>query len=172
MPYSPPAGDKRHAADHKICGKDRFIEQQHKSQSAVLYAGLDGEGAFRGWVDFEQGSHGIAGGEGQDVVQEYQDEDDTDEADEEVVVHGEHYHHQGDKDDHADIFPNIEAIQTQFHHLIRTVPANGLIVSQYYYLIHSTSLHSPSLVQTAAQYLYTNSIFLNFKVVTVLLDFD
>ena len=31
--------------------------------------------------------------------------------------------------DHADIFPNIEAIQTQFHHLIRTVPANGLIVA-------------------------------------------
>ena len=31
--------------------------------------------------------------------------------------------------DHADIFPNIAAIQTQFHHLVRTVPANGLIVS-------------------------------------------
>ena len=31
--------------------------------------------------------------------------------------------------DHADIFPGVEAIQTQFHHLVRTVPANGLIVS-------------------------------------------
>ena len=31
--------------------------------------------------------------------------------------------------DHADIFPNVEAIQTQFHHLVRTVPANGLIVT-------------------------------------------
>ena len=31
--------------------------------------------------------------------------------------------------DHADIFPNIAAIQTQFHHLVRTVPAIGLIVS-------------------------------------------
>ncbi len=31
--------------------------------------------------------------------------------------------------DHADIFPNVEAIQRQFHHLVRTVPANGLIVS-------------------------------------------
>lgn len=30
--------------------------------------------------------------------------------------------------DHADIFPNLEAIQTQFHHLIRTVPHNGLII--------------------------------------------
>lgn len=30
--------------------------------------------------------------------------------------------------DHADIFSNLEAIQTQFHHLIRTVPGNGLIV--------------------------------------------
>lgn len=30
--------------------------------------------------------------------------------------------------DHADIFPNLKAIQTQFHHLIRTVPDNGLIV--------------------------------------------
>lgn len=31
--------------------------------------------------------------------------------------------------DHADIFPDIEAIQTQFHHLLRTVPGNGLIIS-------------------------------------------
>jgi UDP-N-acetylmuramate: L-alanyl-gamma-D-glutamyl-meso-diaminopimelate ligase len=31
--------------------------------------------------------------------------------------------------DHADIFPNVEAIETQFHHLVRTVPANGLIVA-------------------------------------------
>lgn len=31
--------------------------------------------------------------------------------------------------DHADIFPDLAAIQTQFHHLIRTVPSNGLIIS-------------------------------------------
>ncbi|PIT51608.1 UDP-N-acetylmuramate:L-alanyl-gamma-D-glutamyl-meso-diaminopimelate ligase [Snodgrassella alvi] len=30
--------------------------------------------------------------------------------------------------DHADIFPNLAAIQTQFHHLIRTIPGDGLIV--------------------------------------------
>ena len=30
--------------------------------------------------------------------------------------------------DHADIFPDLAAIQTQFHHLVRTVPGNGLIV--------------------------------------------
>lgn len=30
--------------------------------------------------------------------------------------------------DHADIFDNIEAIERQFHHLVRTVPSNGLIV--------------------------------------------
>lgn len=30
--------------------------------------------------------------------------------------------------DHADIFANIEAIQTQFHHLMRTVPSNGLVI--------------------------------------------
>ncbi|OBS08635.1 UDP-N-acetylmuramate:L-alanyl-gamma-D-glutamyl-meso-diaminopimelate ligase [Acidihalobacter prosperus] len=30
--------------------------------------------------------------------------------------------------DHADIFPDVEAIQRQFHHLVRTVPSNGLIV--------------------------------------------
>lgn len=30
--------------------------------------------------------------------------------------------------DHADIFPNLEAIQSQFHHLVRTVPGNGLII--------------------------------------------
>ncbi len=31
--------------------------------------------------------------------------------------------------DHADIFPDLDAIETQFHHLVRTVPGNGLIVS-------------------------------------------
>ncbi|AOV17694.1 UDP-N-acetylmuramate:L-alanyl-gamma-D-glutamyl-meso-diaminopimelate ligase [Acidihalobacter aeolianus] len=30
--------------------------------------------------------------------------------------------------DHADIFPDLAAIQRQFHHLVRTVPGNGLIV--------------------------------------------
>ncbi len=30
--------------------------------------------------------------------------------------------------DHADIFENLAAIQTQFHHLVRTVPGNGLII--------------------------------------------
>lgn len=31
--------------------------------------------------------------------------------------------------DHADIFPNLAAIQTQFHHLVRTIPGEGLVVS-------------------------------------------
>ena len=31
--------------------------------------------------------------------------------------------------DHADIFPDLAAIETQFHHLMRTVPGNGLVVS-------------------------------------------
>lgn len=30
--------------------------------------------------------------------------------------------------DHADIFPDLGAIETQFHHLVRTVPGNGLVV--------------------------------------------
>jgi len=30
--------------------------------------------------------------------------------------------------DHADIFPDLAAIQRQFHHLIRTVPSEGLII--------------------------------------------
>ncbi len=31
--------------------------------------------------------------------------------------------------DHADIFDNLEAIQTQFHHLVRTIPSTGLILA-------------------------------------------
>ena len=31
--------------------------------------------------------------------------------------------------DHADIFPNLAAIETQFHHLMRTIPGNGTIIS-------------------------------------------
>lgn len=30
--------------------------------------------------------------------------------------------------DHADIFPDLEAIKQQFHYLVRTVPGNGLII--------------------------------------------
>ena len=30
--------------------------------------------------------------------------------------------------DHADIFPDLAAIQRQFHHLVRTVPSSGLLV--------------------------------------------
>jgi len=31
--------------------------------------------------------------------------------------------------DHADIFSDLAAIETQFHHFVRTIPSNGLIVS-------------------------------------------
>lgn len=31
--------------------------------------------------------------------------------------------------DHADIFPNLDAIKTQFHHLLRMVPGAGLVVA-------------------------------------------
>ena len=31
--------------------------------------------------------------------------------------------------DHADIFPDLAAIQRQFHHLVRTLPASGLLVT-------------------------------------------
>lgn len=31
--------------------------------------------------------------------------------------------------DHADIFPDLAAIETQFHHLLRTVPRNGLVIT-------------------------------------------
>ena len=30
--------------------------------------------------------------------------------------------------DHADIFPDLKAIKTQFHHLVRTVPQNGCLI--------------------------------------------
>lgn len=32
--------------------------------------------------------------------------------------------------DHADIFDDLDAIKKQFHHLVRTVPANGLVLSK------------------------------------------
>jgi UDP-N-acetylmuramate: L-alanyl-gamma-D-glutamyl-meso-diaminopimelate ligase len=31
--------------------------------------------------------------------------------------------------DHADIFADLAAIETQFHHLVRTIPGNGLVVA-------------------------------------------
>ncbi len=33
--------------------------------------------------------------------------------------------------DHADIFPDLEAIKTQFHHLVRTIPGQGLIITPH-----------------------------------------
>ena len=34
--------------------------------------------------------------------------------------------------DHADIFDNLDAIKKQFHHLVRTIPGNGLIIVPEY----------------------------------------
>jgi UDP-N-acetylmuramate: L-alanyl-gamma-D-glutamyl-meso-diaminopimelate ligase len=34
--------------------------------------------------------------------------------------------------DHADIFPDLDAIKRQFHHLVRTVPSSGLIIAPDY----------------------------------------
>ncbi len=48
--------------------------------------------------------------------------------------------------DHADIFPDIAAIQRQFHHVIRTVPSEGLVV-------HPTSV--PEIDATLAQGCWT-----------------
>ena len=48
--------------------------------------------------------------------------------------------------DHADIFPNLAAIETQFHHLVRTVPSEGLIVA---------NAHSGSLKTVLAQGCWT-----------------
>ena len=31
--------------------------------------------------------------------------------------------------DHADIYPDLQSIQTQFHHLVRTIPGRGTIIS-------------------------------------------
>jgi UDP-N-acetylmuramate: L-alanyl-gamma-D-glutamyl-meso-diaminopimelate ligase len=35
--------------------------------------------------------------------------------------------------DHADIFPNIEAIERQFHHVVRLVPNNGCVIANFSY---------------------------------------
>ena len=48
--------------------------------------------------------------------------------------------------DHADIFPDLAAIQTQFHHLVRTIPHKGLIVS---------NAHEASLDETLAKGAWT-----------------
>jgi UDP-N-acetylmuramate: L-alanyl-gamma-D-glutamyl-meso-diaminopimelate ligase len=48
--------------------------------------------------------------------------------------------------DHADIFPDLAAIKTQFHHLMRTVPGNGLVISME---------SDPNLEQVLAQGCWT-----------------
>ena len=44
--------------------------------------------------------------------------------------------------DHADIFPDLAAIETQFHHLVRTVPAQGRLV---------VNADAPALASTLAR---------------------
>ena len=44
--------------------------------------------------------------------------------------------------DHADIFPDLAAIETQFHHLVRTMPASGKLV---------VNAEEPSLVRVLAR---------------------
>ncbi|HYC45146.1 MAG TPA: UDP-N-acetylmuramate:L-alanyl-gamma-D-glutamyl-meso-diaminopimelate ligase [Burkholderiales bacterium] len=48
--------------------------------------------------------------------------------------------------DHADIFPNLAAIETQFHHFVRTLPSNGLIV---------TNAREPALERVIARECWT-----------------
>ncbi len=49
--------------------------------------------------------------------------------------------------DHADIFPDLAALQTQFRHLVRSIPANGLIIS---------NAHEQSLDDTLARGAWTD----------------
>ena len=44
--------------------------------------------------------------------------------------------------DHADIFEDLAAIKKQFHHLVRTVPGNGLIV------VNGGDVHLQEMLQT------------------------
>ncbi|MCF6235826.1 MAG: UDP-N-acetylmuramate:L-alanyl-gamma-D-glutamyl-meso-diaminopimelate ligase [Gammaproteobacteria bacterium] len=54
--------------------------------------------------------------------------------------------------DHADIFDDLAAIQKQFHHLVRTVPGNGLIVAP---------CTDEALIDVLAQGLWTQCEYLN-----------
>ena len=51
--------------------------------------------------------------------------------------------------DHADIFPDLAAIETQFHHLLRTVPRNGLVLAP---------AHDEALARVLARGCYSNLI--------------
>ena len=48
--------------------------------------------------------------------------------------------------DHADIFPDVAAIQRQFHHLVRTVPGNGRLI---------VNVHDPRLAEVLAMGCWT-----------------
>jgi len=54
--------------------------------------------------------------------------------------------------DHADIFPDLAAIETQFHHLLRTVPANGCIIR---------AARSPALDRVLARGCWTPVVTVN-----------
>jgi UDP-N-acetylmuramate: L-alanyl-gamma-D-glutamyl-meso-diaminopimelate ligase len=51
--------------------------------------------------------------------------------------------------DHADIFPDLAAIETQFHYLLRTVPRNGLVLAP---------AHDEALARVLARGCYSNLI--------------
>jgi len=51
--------------------------------------------------------------------------------------------------DHADIFPDLAAIETQFHHLIRTIPSQGRIVAP---------THSPAIERVLARGCWSEAV--------------
>lgn len=51
--------------------------------------------------------------------------------------------------DHADIFADLAAIETQFHHLVRTIPGNGLIIYP---------AHDPALKRVLARGCWTPTL--------------
>jgi len=118
VPDAPPSGNKCHAADFKICREDRLIEQQHQSESAVLYPGLDSQRSSRGNAHPKQAAQRISGAEGNYVVDEYDDKYVPDKADEEVVVHGKQDDHQGNEDDHGPILEGRENLRRKFRELV------------------------------------------------------
>ncbi|MFT5321816.1 MAG: UDP-N-acetylmuramate: L-alanyl-gamma-D-glutamyl-meso-diaminopimelate ligase [Pseudohongiellaceae bacterium] len=56
--------------------------------------------------------------------------------------------------DHADIFPDLGSIQTQFHHLLKTIPQNGLVIAP---------LHNKNLEEVFARGLWSEKEYFDLQ---------
>ena len=93
MPDAPPCGDDEHTAILQFGREDGGVEQEDESETRVLDAHLDGDGATVGSGESWQLTEPVTGEEDESVVDGYDNDNPLQVLDEDVEVVPERNHH-------------------------------------------------------------------------------